>query len=291
MKMDFASDIAAQCKRILIASGCRDIPKDNEQLIVAYCEMRLRRVASQARDVEVSGAFSVPPHLAKGVRILFDKVEHGDDIWPHQSRKILSTKGRDGMLYDFGVHHFHLGVAPDPKHPNLVQGTPELLFACVTPKRFYAIGIFDHESWTDLEVLDIAHRNWPELLDPFRLRGIKGPGRGNRLSNTEVASIRGHGANAGYTSVDGLDQFGPPGGGQTTASTSFRARLEADRLIHHARSLELLVRNKVTQVQLQRGLQPAEEVQLFCGHHQGYAIASPTLLHVAIEDSIALPPL
>lgn len=284
MRLDFVSDLAAHCKQTLVEWGCRGIPEDQDRLIFVYCEMKLRRVSSRPRTVSLSDAFSVPPHLEDQVAVLFSKVANGDDVWRHQSRNILNANAHDGMLYDFGVQHFHLGVQSDPRHPVLIQGTSELMFAIVEPNNFFAIGIFDHENWSNSQVLDVAHRNWPHLFEPFRLPGPIEKEQSNRLSSGDLAAIRGHGANAFYTSIDGNDLFFPIGGGQSTAFSSIHARMEADRLIHEAQCLEVSVRNKVLQLQLQDGLPPAKEIQLVFWHGSVCAIAQPSGIHVSLDE-------
>lgn len=62
----------------------------------------------------------------------------------------------DLLLADWGIHHLHLSPADDGGR------TPELLFAVFRPGDAYLLQILTHESWTDVSLLEVIVRNWPD---------------------------------------------------------------------------------------------------------------------------------
>lgn len=132
------------------------------------------------------------------------------------------------MLNDFGIQHFHLGRSASPTNPQLIEGTRELLFAVVTPDSFYAIGIYRHGDWNKVELLDRISENWPELLEPFTLKGVIGLSR--NVSDEEASKLRANGINVPRQRADGGVQFGM-GGGVATDGSSIAVRMQCDKII------------------------------------------------------------
>ena len=72
------------------------------------------------------------------------------------------------------MHHFHLGIAPDPKKTAYMGRTAQLLYALVTHDTLCAINIYSHQSFEDNSTLESIHRNWPELISRYRVKGVSG---------------------------------------------------------------------------------------------------------------------
>jgi len=91
------------------------------------------------------------------------------------------------------------------------------LFVRFDKKNAYLINVYAHGAWTKKDILLILHRNWPDTIADYRLRGIEGIE--HDASEGEIGQLRGMGVNtlvqvepgAVYTSI---------GGGVTTARTS-----------------------------------------------------------------------
>lgn len=65
----------------------------------------------------------------------------------------------DLLLNDWGIHHFHLGLAPEPG--GYQQRTGPLLYAWVADSDLYAITIQAHAAWTDEVLLNEVLDHWP----------------------------------------------------------------------------------------------------------------------------------
>ena len=125
---------------------------------------RMHRLpAIRPRTVKVSNVFRCPQHLLSGWENLKGKIERGEDLAPHLSRGINKINKTDGMKSYWQINHFHLGVETDSKHPNLVQGGSQIVYAILEGDFFYAISILEHGHWEDICLLDVAKKNWPTL--------------------------------------------------------------------------------------------------------------------------------
>ena len=152
------------------------------------------------------------------------------------------------MLNDFGVQHFHLGTQPDPKHPHLIGGTKELLFALVTDTDFYAIGIYDNNAWSKQALLDVIHATWPQLMRSSMLNASSGSnvvGLSAQYSDADHAKLRAAGVNVITQRPDGSIHM-PPGGGLTTAKTSAKVAMQVIQILDLIKCLEREVTDAFT---------------------------------------------
>ncbi|MGB8900000.1 MAG: hypothetical protein WCC90_12555, partial [Methylocella sp.] len=222
--------MAIRCADQLAAAGYTYQSGNDREIIRTYASVKHRRIQPRRRMVH-KAPYSVPAHRATGEQQLLAKVAAGGDLWPHQSRKIENVDVEDGMLNDYGIQHFHLGTTPDPKHPNLIQGTKELLFAVVKNDDFYALGIFD--PWSKQALLDIIQANWPNVIEPYVLQDsahMKVRGLRRNFTDEEEAILRKAGVNVITHGADGSLRMGPGGGvtfgGKSLSATSDLIKLE-----------------------------------------------------------------
>jgi hypothetical protein len=242
LQSDFLADVAGKCRLLLVGAGYQVDQMPARDLIRIYFGIIQRRVSSRRRQVHKASSYTVPAHLVAGEAQLINKVLNGDDLWPHQSRKIIKADQEDEMLNDFGIHHFHLGTIPHSKNPRLIQGTKELIFAVVTDQDFFAIGIFDHESWSKRNLLEIIKENWPELMSSSEIEGVKSSGRPH--SDDEVAELRKVGMLVPHTLSDGTTYAGP-GGGVTLDKRSLAVGRAAMRYMKSVLDLEKRVLSEI----------------------------------------------
>ena len=84
---------------------------------------------------------------------------------PHLNNATKKDK-LDGLLYDWGIHHLHLGETFSA--PGYVKRTGPVLFAIFRNDNVYFIDIRDHVGWSDKGLLEIVNENWPELLSIYK---------------------------------------------------------------------------------------------------------------------------
>lgn len=292
LDINFTRDVAARCVQRLTEAGYAPQPTDDDDAIYTYCGVRHRRVRPRPRRVH-KAAYTVPPDRVDGERQLLEKVTAGGDLWPHQSRQMGKLTFEDGMLNDYGIQHFHLGTTPDPKHPNLIAGTKELLFAVVKEDDFHVIGIYDHSAWSKQALLDVIHATWPKLSEPYTIKGGSGMevrGLRRNYTDAETAELRKHGINTLVQRADGGIQIGM-GGGVSTAGTSVAVRRETDKFLVAIEE----VQEQVTATLAPRvasGDIPADAaVRLVWDGDATYAVPEPPVVKVNLTGRLVIPPL
>ena len=181
------------------------IPDDEIPLF--YFNAENRRPEKKIRELIVADSFVCPQELSEGWEKLKKKVEDGEDLTPNLSKLINRLDNKDSMLNDWGVYHFHLGKK---MKGSFTERTGPLLFALLNGNSFYAIGIFDHGSWANQDIVEIIHRNWPTVIENYRLRDALE--MSHSFTEKERLILRSKGVNM-FTSVNDGTIYAPMGGG------------------------------------------------------------------------------
>ncbi len=214
-----------QCAEVMERCGIDQIPPHPKskgdawvnEIIFAYCNLRFRKINPLPRKI-IKAIYEVPAGLKEGEDALLKAVENGECLGPYQSKQILNPNSTDLMLNDFGIHHFHLGLVEDDKKTYFKQRTGSLLFAVVTNDTFYSLGVFKHGQWGEEILINTIHKNWPELLDRYRVNTIIDT-NSNQLGNDGRKTLREFGMNVPIKVSDGTVYL-PTGGGSTISGHS-----------------------------------------------------------------------
>ena len=198
LKADFIADWIAHLRILLGTQGwsATDVAglADND-VPAHYFDAAGRRIAAVPRAIVFADVFSCPPQNQAGWDALQEKIRSGQDLNPHLSVRHASLLNPDGLLAEWGIHHFHLGVRPHPKKLGFVERSGPTVFGLVSDHTFYALGVFPHGSFADNDILEAVHRNWPELIARYKVNGVTGEAwtreqRTNfRRSNANVMSV------------------------------------------------------------------------------------------------------
>ncbi len=95
----------------------------------------------------------------------------GGDYSPYLSKQV--DQFRDDLMFnDWGILHLHLGTELE-SNGRYIQRTGPLLFVYFNKNNVYFINVFPHAKWTNREILQTIYDNWPDVLDPFIMKGIK----------------------------------------------------------------------------------------------------------------------
>ena len=215
-------------ERYLNASqGTKEWDLLREVALMTWFNYLRRRIRARPRKIVPNPSLKCPSEVASGWFKLQQEIKRGDDLTPRLSRKIEEADCNDGMLNDWGIHHFHLGTAFDPKHPRLVQGTGLVLFAIVDPYEIYPIDFGPHGSWGDRGLLEKAISSFPGRFESFCLKGFTDVAGLDLGEN--VVEMRKNRMNPVFRIGNKI--YIPPGMGVTTAGTSVVATMMLD----HAR--------------------------------------------------------
>jgi hypothetical protein len=202
-----------------------------------------RRIAPQPRALMVADDFVCPPELESGWYALREKVREGFDLNPHLSKRHASLLNPDGLLAEWGVHHFHLGITPDSRDPNFVSRTGPLLYALVTDQVFCAINVYSHSSFENCNVLEGIHRNWPEFIARYRVNGTTG----FSLTAEQRRTVRKKNANVHIATLDGT-VYTSIGGVVMASGVKFEAVQQADYCILQIQGLQTTIEQKLDEI-------------------------------------------
>ena len=235
VKINLVADMANIMRHELKEIGYKvNIPDDHE-LIIYYFTTCDRIVKKKPRKVHEAAGIVVPPSRKAGYDALKEKFEKGESVMPYLSKTIKGLKFQDKMLFDWGIHHFHIHEVIEPD--GFVKQRDELLYAIVEEDDVYFIDVMEHEHWSDRDLLEKVLANWPHLLDSCRVGGT--PVRD--FSSEEVAAMREVNVNLILTLSDGYGYMGR-GLGMTSAGTSANATILSNNMISDLKRIEKQVK-------------------------------------------------
>ncbi len=248
--MDFLMDLKRLVQRELSTMGYTGKPEDDlDKLLLRYHNVRARIPRQVSWEVKVSQEISnklskkiLKSSEDQGLKQFIQDAKAGKDLKPYLSDTIKHPDSRDPMLYDWDIHHFHLSTTQDPKRPGLVKRSAQVLFAVSdsSDDMIYLVDVQRHtrqdQAFENANLIRIFENNWPDVLKRFTLEGI-GTTKSGLPSGQEVREDRKAGL-ANIVTTPGGRTLSPMGGGITTAGTSVRIRMAADRDQRSARNLQ-----------------------------------------------------
>ena len=242
----------------------RSMPLD--RLAARYFEMNVRRVQPVPRRVHFSDRTyaSLGKLMRRGkddpaaldswftVFRLRQLLVEGANVNAFLTSRICRANVRDGLLWHYGMHHFHLSSETDAE--GFVKRSGHLLFAIVASEDAYFVDVRPHPrkggiEWSSQELLRTVHANWPELIEPNVLHGV----HGTELTDGEIHQLRRKNANSAVD-IDGK-AIAPLGGGMAGDGSSVLCTLFASRLLRELRRHEEVL--DVEEVREAGGAEPA----------------------------------
>lgn len=203
----------------------------DEDVLQSYCSYKFRLIENRPRTIHKADTFSCPDDVKAGLDWVESKINAGECLNPHLNSATVKDK-LDGLLYDWGIHHLHLGTTF--VRPGYVERTGPVLFAVFRPNDVYFVDIRDHEGWSDKNLLEIINRNWPDLLSLYKMDGVK-PDMG--FSEGDITVLRRSCINTFHELSDGHSYLSM-GGGITTGGTSIESMRSYVELIRMLCSVE-----------------------------------------------------
>ena len=218
---------------------------DADDLAARYFEILLRRIAPVLRCVHFSDELHTSlGNLArtsgakqrKKALEAWNAVFHiryimgsGGDLTPYQGKGIMDATSKDGLLWDYGMHHFHLGSGFE--RSGFARRSDYLLFAIVADEDAFLVDVRSHRDpeglqWVRQDLLKIVHRNWPEITNERILRGIQW----ESLTDEQKKELRRKNVN---TVADMGDYaITPLGWGTMADGSSAMCKMRGYRLLH-----------------------------------------------------------
>lgn len=201
-----------------------------------YHRYKFRKITDASRQVFIASSLEKQNKFKNVIARIFDKIKKGESLHSYQSRLLKNIDYDDGLLMDWGVQHLHLGDSIESN--GFVKRTKELLFVKFTPDSAYVLGIFKHNEWSTLKILEIIHENWPETIENYKFKNIVdiSPCPDEKT----IQSFRKIGLNSAVKLKDGTVYMGP-GGGITAAGTP----MEVTHNVLHLRRVFLQAFNHI----------------------------------------------
>ena len=205
-KLDFQRDLTNIVRRYLSQNCIANFDGNNAADFAArYCEMRIRHIDPTPRHVHFSnelndtlGVLARETDLQERekkleawntVFRLWHIFTSGGDLTRYLSKGIKDAKSRDGLLWDYGMHHFHLSRGVEKS--GFIRRSDYLLFAIVADDDAFFVDVRRHRDpqglqWVRQDLLRIVSTNWPEITTARVLRGV----RGSTLTDEEKKTLR-----------------------------------------------------------------------------------------------------
>lgn len=234
IRCDLREDVERICRTHLSNSGYKINERSKLRVVQQYLNVLRREVQVWPREVKLHPDLFCPEELKPGFSSLVNSLELGLNVNIYLSSNLTTADFQDGFLNDYGLHHFHLGskLEESGKSRGFVKRTGPVVLAYITNEVAYLIDIKGHGRtgdpyiWTDQDVIEKLHYEWPESIELFKFKGILASGV--NPTPLEKKKLRNAGINTPIKMPDGT-VYMAPGGGVTTANTSTRLQTDSDR--------------------------------------------------------------
>ncbi len=208
-----------------------------------YHKAMKKRIAMHPRKVYYSMEFQCPAKCSKALQELTKIILNGGNLVPYMSRQVVDPSINDGLLNDWGIHHFHLNNEKEAV-TGFVKRSDWLLLAFFNDEAAYYLNIYQHKKpflWTHINLVKILQVNWPHLIEKNKLKGAVS--LAEKLDDESYAKIRK--AN-GLTFVElGENQiYGLIGGGYASDGSSIEAVRTADHWHNYMKKIELFIKEE-----------------------------------------------
>lgn len=209
------------------------------EIAIKYYSLMDRIPSARKREIHFCRDIQCPADCQAGYKALKNAILNGENLLPRMSRDVIKLDSCDGMLSDWAIQHFHLGMGADEKCRHLIAGTSGVAYVFMTEMDAYVITIDEHGRWADQKLLEKLDNEFPEALKewvtPFTDISYE-------LDEAERKKMRNSHFNSA-TKVNGKIVMNPSGG-EALDGTSTRS---VRSFLHDKRRFEFLS-NKVYDV-------------------------------------------
>lgn len=219
-----------------------------DDLCLFYMNLNRRLIEPKPRSILKSKEFNCPKKLENNLRDLENRIIKGEDLTPFLSRKLKKLNFPDATLNEWGIYHLHIGgfIAPN----EFSGGLKEILFVFFDGNNAYFIQIMTHKDWTNRELINIIHKNWPHIIARFKI----GMNSYEKTSDSDRKKWRNGGTNTPIVMDDGTTYF-CPGGGMVITQYSLIDKNYCNVIIKKLKRVkkdiikgEMVIRNKIKEI-------------------------------------------
>jgi hypothetical protein len=213
VKMDFEKDFIEILVAELKAYGFTiDSTEKHEDIKSKYFNFKYRLIPAKKRTILKSNIFYCPTEQQAGLDEVIQIIEKGESLYSHFSTGLKNLNFNDDMLNDWGIYHLHLGINQHATKPEFVERTGPVLYCKFDDDHAYFLDVKDHGHWTDKDLVQIIHDNWPNTISNNKID--MGAKLEYDFNTNDIKSLRKAGLNSSLTMNDGTCYF-PIGSGYT----------------------------------------------------------------------------
>ncbi|HSH65583.1 MAG TPA: hypothetical protein VLB84_07255 [Bacteroidia bacterium] len=183
----------------------------------------------------------------KALNAIKIKIENGENITFHMSKKVLNPSHNDLLFNDWLIHHLHLSNTRTQQNQKFYDRTKNVLFATFIKTHAFFIDIIAHGKngephvFAKKELLEIIYRNWPKLLENYEYKGFK---LLHNPTNEEIEMSRRAGLMFGMTEISGKTFFNP-GRGMATSGHNVHTVRRATEVMRHLHKTLIYIQNNL----------------------------------------------
>lgn len=235
IKNEILEDYTNYCHQKLIQEFGK-YNKKNYDSIYLYQRYKHRIIEQKKRNIFEASDLLIPHKYLVAYQTIKNNISNGTNLKKYQSRNLKLLDYNDDMLSHWGVQHFHLGETID--NDGYVTRTDELLFIHFTLEKAHIIGIYNHKSWCDLDIIEKLHINWPNEMTLLKSES------NTRLTENDYMTLRKKHANTTVKVKDGTEYI-CPGLGVTMNGSPLYANINSDKIIYMIDSIFEFIRNNI----------------------------------------------
>lgn len=166
----------------------------------------------------------IPNKYQSAYDLIKQDILNGESLKKYQSRLLKKLDYDDDMLSHWGIQHLHLGL--ETQSDGYVERTGDLLFVFFKETKAYIVGIYNHTSWCDIDIVESIHRNWPTELAVFKSNSDAKP-----LTQEQYKILRSKNVCCNIVVSDGTEYIAP-GSGVTANGAPITATFNSDKIIN-----------------------------------------------------------
>ncbi|WP_249593622.1 hypothetical protein [Peribacillus frigoritolerans] len=238
--MNLLGDLEDIIKKEYQKHGFEFRNKDTHELIYGLLNLKEKVIIPKRRKVNYSKEL-LTKNMDTEYKTYLGQIElkfsNGDNINPYLGKGSFRPFSKDLMLYDWGIYHLHLNK--EVYNKDFIIRSDYLLFFMIKDKNVYFIDVTKHQlpdrtEFAQQNLLKIIKRNWPYLLEPYKLKGISLP---KKFTDQQRKEIRNAGSMAA-TEIDGDIYAMLGGGGISSAKTNIKYTTDSDNIHQTLREIE-----------------------------------------------------
>ena len=233
---------------------------DSRRLITHYFSILMRRIPKANYQVFVSDTIKHDAQKLALASSIESMLVLSEDVNNHLSNLVKKTdqlkkEHLDLLLSEWGIHHIHF----DPKRSN------DLLFVYIKGASVYFIDVLEHEddegtieTWTNTSLIEIIHRNWPEVIKAYK---VNGDFACEERTTEERRNLRDKFTNS-FVSVSDGSIYRGPGGGYMVNGVAFEVLRATDIIIEQICHHEKDVRASAETIRTQLNIADTDSLRL-----------------------------